>query len=111
MPWGKVIVLAHLWVAHIQSTLAVTVYGQTPFGLTRTLETSSSYTGLPAYNPTILTPPVIGPVPSPYSLQLTNNVSAVGGVSIPVNGTFYGFSIEFLDVNQIGESIHPQAEG
>ena len=69
----------------------MTIYGQTPFGFTRTsAETASSYTGLPAYNPTILTPPVIGPVPSPYSLQLTNNVGAVGGVSIPVNGTFYG---------------------
>ena len=112
MYWGKVIVLAHIWATYIQPTLAVTIYSQTPFGFTRTASGSaSSYTGLPAYDPTILTPPVISPIPRPYFLQLTNNVSAVGGASIPVNGTFYGFSLEFSDVNQIGESIHRHAGG
>lgn len=104
MSWGKAIVLVSSWAICIQSVLAVTIYGQTPLGFTRSASgAASSYTGLPAYNTTILIPPVIDPAPSPYSLQLTNNVSAVEGVSIPVNGPFYGFSIEFSVVNQIGE--------
>lgn len=102
MSWGKAIILVSSWAICIQSVLAVTIYGQTPLGFTQSASgAASSYTGLPAYNTTILTPPVISPAPSPYSLQLTNNVSAVKGVSIPVKGSFYGFSIEFSVVNQI----------
>ena len=82
---------------------AVTVYGQIPFGATRTAGANAVYTGLPAYDTTTLTPPVISPLPSPYSLQLTNDVNAVPGVSIPMNDTFFGFSIEVSVVNQIRE--------
>lgn len=103
MSWGKLLALASSCVLFAHSALAVTVYGQVPLGATQTLQPGALYTGLPAYDPTTLTPPVIDPLPGPYSLQLTSDVNAVGGVSIPVNGTFFGFSIEVSVVNQIRE--------
>ena len=103
MSWGKLLALASSCALFVQSALAVTVYGQEPLGATKTLQPGSTYTGLPAYDPTTLTPPVISPLPSPYFLQLTNDVTAVGGVSIPMQGTFVGFSIEVSVVNQICE--------
>jgi len=104
MSWGRLLALAASCALFAQSALAeVTVYGQAPLGATRTIQPGATWTGLPAYDPTILTPPVISPLPSPYFLQLTNDVTAVGGVSIPMKGTFYGFSIEVSVVNQIRE--------
>lgn len=105
MSWGKLLALASSCILFVQSALAVTVYGQEPLGATKTLQPGSSYTGLPAYDPTTLTPPVVSPLPGPYFLQLTNDVTAVGGVSIPMKGTFLGFSIEVSVVNQIRESL------
>lgn len=104
MSWSKLLTLASSCALFAQSALAVTVYGQTPLGATRTLQPDAKWTGLPAYDPTTLVPPVISPLPAPYFLQLTNDVTAVGGVSIPMKGTFYGFSIEVSVVNQIRES-------
>ena len=95
----------------LSERLAVTIYGQTPLGVTRTLEPGAKWTGLPAYDPTTLTPPVINPLPGPYSLQLTNDVNAVGGVSIPMKGTFFGFSVEVSVVNQIREFTRLLVEG
>lgn len=104
MSWGVLLLAASSCALFAQSVLAVTVYGQTPLGATQTLPPGATYTGLPAYDPTVLNPPPIAPIPGPYSLQLTNDVNAVGGVSIPLNGSFYGFSIEMSVVNQIRES-------
>ena len=103
MSWGKLLALASSCTFFAQSALAVTVYGQTPLGATETLPPDATWTGLPAYDPTTLVPPVINPLPGPYTLQLTDDVNAVGGVSIPVSGTFVGFSIEVSVVNQIRE--------
>lgn len=112
MSWGKLLTLTSSCALLAQSALAITIYGQIPLGATRTAQPNSSYTGLPAYDTTTLTPPVISPLPSPYSLQLTNDVNAVPGVSIPMNGTFFGFSIEVSVVNQIREFIQrPIKEG
>ena len=111
MPWGKLLVIASSCALFAQSALAVTVYGQTPLGATQSSPSDASWTGLPAYDPTTLTPPVISPLPSPYTLQLTSDVNAVGGVSIPVSGTFWGFSIEVSVVNQIREFYNRPAEG
>jgi len=106
MSWGRYLALASSCALYVQTAVAgVTVYGQTPLGATRTLQPDATWTGLPAYDPTTLTPPVISPLPSPYFLQLTNDVTAVGGVSIPMKGTFYGFSIEVSVVNQIREFV------
>lgn len=107
MSWGLFLLAASACALFAQSALAVTVYGQTPLGATQTLQPGATYTGLPAYDPTVLNPPPMAPIPGPYSLQLTNDVNAVGGVSIPLNGTFYGFSIEMSVVNQICESYPP----
>jgi len=111
MSWGKLLALTSSCALFAQSALAVTIYGQTPLGATRTLEPGASWTGLPAYDPTILTPPVVNPLPAPYSLQLTNDVNAVGGVSIPLKGSFFGFSIEVSVVNQIREFTLCPVEG
>lgn len=105
MSWGSLLLAASSCALFAQSALAVTVYGQTPLGATQTLPPGAIYTGLPAYDPTILNPPPVNATPGPYSLQLTNDVNAMSGVSIPMNGTFYGFSIEMSVVNQIRESI------
>lgn len=111
MSWGRLFILASSCALSAQSALAVTVYGQAPLGATQTVQPDASYTGLPAYDTTTLTPPAISPIPGPYSLQLTNDVNAVGGVSIPVNGTFYGFSIEVSVVNQIRELTASSGRG
>lgn len=111
MFWGKLLTLASSCTLFAQSALAaVTVYGQTPLGVTLTGPAGSTYTGLPAYDTTTLTPPVINPLPGPYFLQLTSDVNAVGGVSIPMKGTFIGFSIEVSVVNQIREFSQRPAE-
>lgn len=111
MSWGRLLTLASSCALFAQSTLAVTVYGQTPLGVTQTAQPGSAYTGLPAYDTTTLTPPVISPLPGPYSLQLTSDVNAVGGVSIPINGTFFGFSIEVSVATQICEFTWPGGRG
>ena len=111
MSWGKSLILASSCALFSQSAFAVTVYSQIPLGATQTLPAGASYTGLPAYDPTTLTAPDLEPIPGPYSLQLTSDVNAVGGVSIPVNGTFYGFSIEVSVVNQIRKSTSRPTKG
>ena len=90
MSWGRLLALVlPPCVIYVESALAATLYGQTPLWFTRTTAgPAPPYTGLPAYNPTILTPHVVNPASGPYSLELTNNVSAITDVSIPVNGIF-----------------------
>jgi len=64
-----------------------------------------SATNLPqAYNPIVLNAP---PVPSPpppntFAIQLQNNNST--GLSIPHNGNFFGFSIEFESSDEVRKS-------
>ncbi|KAF9649324.1 glycoside hydrolase family 79 protein [Thelephora ganbajun] len=101
MSRGKFLALASSCILFVRSAIGVTVYGQGPLGATRTIQPDASWTGLPAYDPTTLTPPVVSPLPTPYFLQLTSDVNAVGGVSIPIKGSFYGFSIEVSVVDQI----------
>jgi len=83
----------------------VTVYypkNQGPLQLTTTGSAdASSYTGAAAYNPTVLNaPPVpVPPIPVNFGIQLQNG--GVSGLSIPLNGSFLGFSIEFSVSNQV----------
>ncbi|PCH43216.1 glycoside hydrolase family 79 protein [Wolfiporia cocos MD-104 SS10] len=86
---------------------AVTVYSQVPFAAASTSATSSAlgstYTGLAAYDPTVLNPP---PIPSPlppnqFGIQLSNNASDVQGLSIPLSGAFLGFSVEMSVADQV----------
>ncbi|KIJ18005.1 glycoside hydrolase family 79 protein [Paxillus involutus ATCC 200175] len=81
---------------------AVTVYGphvQQPFGTVTAA--SASYTGAASYNDVVLTPP---PVPSPApptSFNVELQTGGVQGLSIPQQGSFFGFSIEFSVVTQV----------
>ncbi|KAF9054026.1 glycoside hydrolase family 79 protein [Panaeolus papilionaceus] len=86
---------------------SVTVYyqlGQTPMG-TGTITASgaaASYTGAAAYNPTTLIAPAPpGPSVMPTNFQIQLSPAAPPGVSIPLRGSFFGFSIEMSVVNQV----------
>jgi hypothetical protein len=89
------------------ATASVTVYGQIPLGVTSAL--AATATRPAAYNDTVLDPP---PVPDPppatsFTLTLQSlNTSVSSGLSIPIKGTFFGFSIEMSVITQLCESFH-----
>ncbi|KAF7325343.1 hypothetical protein MVEN_02635000 [Mycena venus] len=84
------------------ATASVTVYGQIPLGITSAA--SPTATVAAAYNDTVLQPP---PVPDPapatsFTLTLQSvNTSVSSGLSIPIKGTFYGFSVEMSVITQL----------
>ncbi|PPQ72331.1 hypothetical protein CVT25_007911 [Psilocybe cyanescens] len=84
---------------------AVTVYGQIPLAQTATGTSGTKATPtLPAYDKTLLQPPVImEPAPgNAYTLSLQNDAAAVNGLSIPhVGPGLWGFSIEMSVLNQV----------
>ncbi|KAJ8495477.1 hypothetical protein ONZ45_g12847 [Pleurotus djamor] len=88
-----------LGVAH-----AVTIYGQTPLGVTVSgtqTAADSTATTLAAYNTKTLQAPAL-PDPKPaneFVIQLQNG--GTPGVSIPQEGSFFGFSIEMSVTNQV----------
>ena len=62
----------------------------------------------PAYDDTVLTPPLISSPPplSDFTLTLAENSNAVQGLSMPhLGGSFWGFSIEMSVISQLRESI------
>ncbi|EMD34954.1 glycoside hydrolase family 79 protein [Gelatoporia subvermispora B] len=84
---------------------SVTVYSQQPLAAASPTTTASGtiYTGLAVYDPLVLSPP---PIPNPppstqFGITLQNSASNVGGLSIPLSGTFYGFSVEMSVVTQV----------
>ncbi|KAJ7126148.1 glycoside hydrolase family 79 protein [Mycena epipterygia] len=92
-----------LWILHV-ATASVTVYGQIPLGVTSAL--SATATVAAAYNDTVLDPPEIPDPPPPTSFTLTIpsvNTSAKG-YSIPIKGTFFGFSVEMSVITQLCSS-------
>ncbi|OSD00691.1 glycoside hydrolase family 79 protein [Trametes coccinea BRFM310] len=99
-------------VAAVSGVQAVTVYGQQPLVTSTTTSSApgATYTGLAAYDPRILDPP---PLPDPlppnqFGIQLSASASNVQGLSIPLSGSFFGFSVEMSVVTQVSESvIHP----
>ncbi|KAF7360487.1 hypothetical protein MVEN_00779400 [Mycena venus] len=84
------------------ATASVTVYGQIPLGITSAA--SPTATVAAAYNDTVLQPP---PVPDPapatsFTLTLQSvNTSVSSGLSIPIKGTFFGFSVEMSVITQL----------
>lgn len=61
-------------------------------------------TALPAYNNVVLQPPAV-PNPPPatqFGLTVQSSAADVVGLSIKLPSAFYGFSIEFSVVNQVG---------
>lgn len=89
------------------SAAEVTVYNHPALSLYHTGSSTSaaadaSFTGLAAYDPTVLNPPAV-PNPAPptnFDIRLTNGIA---GLSIPQSGNFLGFSIEMSVVNQVRE--------
>lgn len=63
----------------------------------------------PAFNSVVLQAPAI-PQPAPptqFGLSLQPSTQGVANLSIPQSGAFYGFSIEFSVVTQVGELFRP----
>ncbi|KAJ6588734.1 glycoside hydrolase family 79 protein [Mycena capillaripes] len=94
-------VLWNLWILDIVSA-SITVYGQIPMGITSALSPTAT---LPAaYNTTVLDPPAIPDPPPPTAFTLTIqsvNTSVSSDLSIPIPGTFFGFSIEMSVITQL----------
>ena len=97
----------------LRDVRAVTVYGvqgpmqQTP-GVGAATATSNAAIGVytaPAFNTVVLQPPPVPepPIPTQFGLSLQTSASNVQGLSIPQSGAFYGFSVEFSVVNQVGK--------
>lgn len=65
----------------------------------------AGYTALPAYNSVRLqAPPVpVPPPPTQFALGVQAAAQGVPGLSIPLQGGFFGFSIEMSVVNQVSE--------
>lgn len=94
----------------LAATASVTVYntpGQAALGATTATTSAdlSTYTGsgLGAYDPTVLNPPAV-PDPAPptsFNIQLLS--TGTTGLSIPLDGNFLGFSIEFSVITQVSE--------
>lgn len=62
-----------------------------------------AYTGLQAYNPiTLSAPPLPNPAPS-NAFNIALHAGPPAGLSIKLNGSFCGFSIEFSVLNQVCE--------
>ncbi|PSS11011.1 hypothetical protein PHLCEN_2v3307 [Hermanssonia centrifuga] len=90
---------------------SITVYGvsgaaQQTFDVTATAVSSASpstYTAA-AFNSVVLQAPEV-PVPGPptqFNLSLQSSSQNVAFLSIPQSGSFFGFSVEFSVVNQVG---------
>lgn len=89
------------------STAEVTIYNHPALllyqgGSQTTAALGASFTGLAAYDPTVLTPPPVPnpPPPTNFDIRLTNGIA---GLSIPQSGNFLGFSIEMSVINQVRE--------
>jgi hypothetical protein len=86
---------------HLSTVSAITLYNGVTTSATTSTTTAANvtYTGLPAYDPTVLTPPA---APSPPvtsgSVAVPSNSAALAAqglyLSIPQKGNFLGFSIE-----------------
>jgi hypothetical protein len=65
----------------------------------------ANFTAAAEYDPTTLTPPPVPspPLPTVVPVQLTSS-GGVSGLSAPINGGFFGFSVEMSVSNQVCES-------
>lgn len=102
----------------LSSAVAVTVYGQIPFGhVTQSQAQASATAGgatptatpLAAYDNTVLKPMPLPdqPPPTRWTLELQDSGVNVPNLSIRMPGSFYGFSIEMSVITQVGESQFP----
>lgn len=102
-----------LWAALVAAQYAIyqpkdqVIYGGTNLHLTATPTTapSSNFTTLAAYDQTVLTPPAIPNPAIPTSVPVQLQSSGVtSNISVPINGAFFGISIEMSVANQVCES-------
>ncbi|KAH9927381.1 glycoside hydrolase family 79 protein, partial [Amylocystis lapponica] len=103
-------VLLHslVFLSAVRANITVYNVNQQPFATATSISTSAgaTYTGIGAYDPINLNPP---PLPNPlpptqFGIQLQNSAANVVGLSIPLSGTFYGFSIEMSVATQVTRS-------
>ncbi|KAJ6612683.1 glycoside hydrolase family 79 protein [Mycena sp. CBHHK59/15] len=89
-----------LWFLDV-ARASVTVYGQIPMGITSAA--SPTATVAAAYNDTVLNPPEIPDLAPATSFTLTIPAAntSVTGLSIPIKGTFFGFSVEMSVITQL----------
>lgn len=86
------------------------IYGGTYLHLTATTTAATSnFTNAAAYDQTVLNPPPVPNNPAistsvPIQLQSSGVTTATSNLSIPVNGAFFGVSIEMSVANQVCES-------
>lgn len=91
------------FLSSLAAVRAITVYNQQPLGQTQTSSADgAAYTGYQAYNPATLNAPGLpDPLPATqFGIQLQSSAAAVTGLSIPVSGALFGFSIETSVINQ-----------
>ncbi|KAJ7359116.1 glycoside hydrolase family 79 protein [Mycena albidolilacea] len=89
-----------LWILDV-ARASVTVYGQVPIGISSALAPTGTVAA--AYNDTTLQPPAV-PSPAPptaFTLSLQAANKTVTGLSIPIHGTFFGFSVEMSVITQL----------
>lgn len=81
------------------------IYGGTALHLTATSTTAASnFTNAAAYDRTVLNPPAVPNPAIPTSVPIQLQSSGVSSnVSVPVNGGFFGISIEMSVANQVCE--------
>jgi hypothetical protein len=83
---------------------SVTVYSAPLLGQSTNTAAAASYTAAAAYDNTTLTPPA-APTnqTTAFTITLQGSNSSVTNISIPQQGSFLGFSIEFSVINQVCE--------
>ncbi|CAE6346593.1 unnamed protein product [Rhizoctonia solani] len=100
--------MARLWIAILAaaasvSNAAVTVYrvgDNGAYGTTTTSAAASSFTGTAAYDPTVLTPPA-PPMQLNRDFVVLLSQGEPVGASIPIPGSYLGFSIELSVANRV----------
>lgn len=116
LPLHLILLVSSFWLTVVH---AVTVYGlngavQTTgtgtasLASTTTYVPGAAYTGPAAFNPTTLTAPPI-PTPAPptqFNFTVQNSAADVPDLSIPLNGDFYGFSIEMSVISEVSEYFY-----
>lgn len=85
---------------------AVTAYGPHVQQPLRTVTAASaSFTGVATYDDVTLTPPPVPNPPPPTSFGVQLQTGSVPGLSIPQQGSFFGFSIEISVVTEVRKCL------
>ncbi len=105
---GAALVLAQLSIYQPKNQV---IYGGTALHLTATTTAAvSNFTHAAAYDQTVLNPPAVPnpAIPTNVPIQLQSS-GVTSNVSVPVNGGFFGISVEMSVANQVCESSRPSS--